>query len=311
MQERLQKIISRAGIASRRHAEDLIRSGQVRVNGVVVTELGAKADPVRDRVEAAGRVAKFSDTHVYLLMHKPPDVVSTLADPEGRRTLRNFLVGVSERVFPVGRLDYAASGAVFLTNDGDFANRMLKAAPSMPRTYWIKVKGRLSDDQLKSLSHTVNCKIFPLRGTHAAGKNPANPWYEAQMTGVRGDVLRKNLLAVGHPVEKFKRMKLASLDVDTVQEGHYRQLDAEEVAKLGRAVDRALTEHRPVAKGFKPKRDWRPRSEVLRKKTDGEKMAPETRPTIAGTRPVAGGKRPMTSGKRPMINNRRAGNRHR
>ncbi len=270
MQERLQKIISRAGIASRRHAEDLIRSGQVRVNGVVVTELGAKADPVRDRVEAAGRVAKFTDTHVYLLMHKPPEVVSTLADPEGRRTLRNFLVGVSERVFPVGRLDYAASGAVFLTNDGDFASRMLKAASSLPRTYWIKVKGRVSDDQLKSLAHTVNCKIFPLRGTHAAGKNPPNPWYEAQMTGVRGDVLRKNLLAIGHPVEKLKRMKLATWDVDTVQEGHYRELGAEEVAKLGRAVDRALSEHKPVPKSFKPKRDWRPRSEVLKKKVQGK-----------------------------------------
>ncbi len=312
MQERLQKIISRAGIASRRHAEDLIRSGQVLVNGVVVTELGAKADPVRDRVEAAGRVAKLSDTHVYLLMHKPPEVVATLADPEGRRTLRNFLMGMSERVFPVGRLDYAASGAVFLTNDGDFANRMLKAAPSLPRTYWIKVKGRISDDQLKSLAHTVNCKIFPLRGTHAAGKNPPNPWYEAQMTGVRGDVLRKNLLAIGHPVEKFKRMKLASLDVDTVEEGHYRQLDAEEVAKLGRAVDRALTENKPVSRGFKPKRDWRPRREKFRKKTDEEKKTGEKRPAIANTRPVTGsnrpitnGKRPMTSSKRPMSNNKR------
>ncbi|HEX3372193.1 MAG TPA: S4 domain-containing protein, partial [Candidatus Acidoferrales bacterium] len=185
MQERLQKIIARAGIASRRHAEDLIRSGQVRVNGVVITELGAKADPEKDRVEAAGRVAQISQAHVYLLMHKPPDVVSTLADPEGRRTLRNFLVGVSERVFPVGRLDYAASGVIFLTNDGDFASKMLKASPALAQSFWLKVKGRVSDDQLKVLSHTVDGKIFPLRGTHAAGKNPANPWYEAQIAGGR------------------------------------------------------------------------------------------------------------------------------
>ena len=98
MLERLQKIIANAGIASRRHAEDLILSGQVRVNGVVVTELGAKADPERDRVEAAGRVAQAPESRVYLLLNKPPEVVATLADPEGRRTLRNFLVGVSERV---------------------------------------------------------------------------------------------------------------------------------------------------------------------------------------------------------------------
>jgi len=275
MQERLQKIIARAGIASRRHAEDLIRSGQVRVNGVVVTELGAKADPDRDRVEAAGRAAQLSQANVYLLMHKPPDVVSTLADPEGRRTLRNFLVGVSERVFPVGRLDYAASGAIFLTNDGDFASKMLKASPALPQSFWLKVKGRVSDDQLKILSHTVDGKIFPLRGTHAAGKNPPNPWYEAQIAGGRRETLRRNLLAIGHPVEKVKRMKLASLDVDTVQEGHYRQLDAEEVAKLARAVDRALTENKPIPK---PRREWRPRAEMLKPKPESDKKPASLRP---------------------------------
>jgi 23S rRNA pseudouridine2605 synthase len=259
MLERLQKIIARAGIASRRHAEDLIRSGQVRVNGVIVTELGAKADPVRDRVEAAGSVAQVSGTHVYLLMNKPPEVVSTLADPEGRRTLRNFLVGVSERVYPVGRLDYAAGGAVFLTNDGELASRMLKASVSLPQTYWIKVKGRLSETELKSLAHALRGKIFPLRAPHAAGKNPPNPWYEVQISGVRRDLLRRNLLAMGHPVEKMKRMKLASLDSDTVLEGHYRQLSALEVAKLIRAVDRALAQDKPVPASTKPRRAWRAR----------------------------------------------------
>jgi 23S rRNA pseudouridine2605 synthase len=259
MLERLQKIIARAGITSRRHAEDLIRSGQVRVNGVVVTELGAKADPERDRVEAAGQVAKASEAHVYLLMNKPPEVVSTLADPEGRRTLRNFLVGVSERVFPVGRLEYAAGGAVFLTNDGELASRMLKASASLPQTYWIKVKGRLSETEMKSLTRALRGKIFPLRAPHAAGKNPPNPWYEVQISGVRRDLLRQNLLAMGHPVEKMKRMKLASLDSDTVPEGHYRQLSAPEVAKLVRAVDRALTQRKPVPAVTKPRRAWRAR----------------------------------------------------
>jgi pseudouridine synthase len=261
MLERLQKIISRAGIASRRHAEVLIRSGQVLVNGVVVTELGAKADPDHDRVEAAGKVARVSEGRVYVLLHKPPEIVSTLADPEGRRTLRNLLVGVSERVFPVGRLDYAASGAVFLTNDGDLASRMLKASPNLPQTYWIKVKGRLSEDQLKNLAGVLRGTIFPLRAPHAAGKNPPNPWYEVQFSGVRRDLLRRNLLAIGHRVEKMKRMKLASLDVDTVPEGSYRRLEAAEVAKLARAVDLALTNPKPMsvapkvqrARGRRPK----------------------------------------------------------
>src|SRR5258708_29972015 len=143
MLERLQKIIARAGIASRRHAEELIRSGQVRVNGVIVTELGAKADVEHDRIEAAGKVAHVSEEHVYVLLNKPPEIVSTLADPEGRRTVRNLLVGISQRVFPVGRLDYAASGVVFLTNDGELASRVLKAWHIRPQTYWIKVKGHL------------------------------------------------------------------------------------------------------------------------------------------------------------------------
>lgn len=265
MLERLQKIIARAGIASRRHAEDLIRSGQVRVNGVVVTELGAKADPERDRVEAAGRVAQVSEPRVYLLLNKPPEVVSTLADPEGRRTLRNFLVGVSERVFPVGRLDYAASGAVFLTSDGEFAGRMLKASASLPQTYWIKVKGRLDDSQMKSLAHALRGKIFPLRAPHAAGRHALNPWYEVQFSGVRRDLLRRNLLAMGHRVEKLKRMKLASLETDTVPEGHYRQLSEAEVAKLGRAVEHALGNHRPAPPvAAKPRRAWRRRRPVSR-----------------------------------------------
>lgn len=238
MLERLQKIIAHAGIASRRHAEDLILSGQVRVNGVVVTELGAKADPERDRVEAAGRLARSPESRVYLLLNKPPAVVATLADPEGRRTLRNFLVGVSERVFPVGALDYAAGGAVFLTNDGEFASRMLSAFAALPQTYWMKVKGRLSDVEIRTLARAMRAKIFPLRGTRAAGKNPANPWYEVQFSGVRRDLLRQNLLSIGHPIEKLRRMKLASLDAGTVGEGQYRQLTAPEVAKLSRAVER-------------------------------------------------------------------------
>jgi 23S rRNA pseudouridine2605 synthase len=259
MLERLQKIISRAGIASRRHAEDLIRSGQVRVNGVVVTELGAKADPERDRVEAAGKVAHISEAHVYLLMNKPPGVVATLADPEGRRTLRNYLVGVSERVFPVGRLEYAAGGALFLTNDGELAGKMLKASLALPQTVWIKVKGRLNDTQLKSLAHMIRGKIFPLRATHAAGKNPPNPWYEAQFSGVRHDLLSRNLQLLGHPVEKMRRMKLASLDADSVAEGNYRRLAAPEVAKLVRAVDHAMAQPKTALPAGKSRRVWRPR----------------------------------------------------
>ncbi|MGH9743109.1 MAG: S4 domain-containing protein, partial [Candidatus Acidiferrum sp.] len=132
----MQKIIGRAGIASRRHAEQLILSGQVRVNGVVVRELGTKADASKDKIVAAGRaVGTAEQRRVYLALHKPPEVVSAMADPEGRKTLRNFLRGLPERVFPVGNLEYTASGLVFLTNDGDLSAEMLKNWAQIEQVY--------------------------------------------------------------------------------------------------------------------------------------------------------------------------------
>ena len=122
---------------------------------------------------------------------------------------------------------------------------MLKASPNLPQTYWIKVKGRLSETQLKNLASSLKGEIFPLRAPHSAGKNPPNPWYQVQFSGVRRDLLRRNLLNMGHRVEKMKRVKLASLEADTVPEGHYRRLDAAEVAKLSRSIDRAL-ENKPA-----------------------------------------------------------------
>jgi len=145
MMERLQKIIARAGIASRRHAEQLILSGQVLVNGKVVTELGSKADPEKDKIEAAGRTIKDENRRaVYMLMHKPAEVVSSLADPEGRKNLRNLLRGFPERVYPVGNLEYSVTGLVFLTNDGDLAAKMLKQWDQLEQVYHVKIKGMLT-----------------------------------------------------------------------------------------------------------------------------------------------------------------------
>ena len=251
MLERLQKIISRAGISSRRHAEELIRSGQVRVNGVIVTELGAKADPVHDRVEAmAGKVARVSEQRTYVLLNKPPEIVSTLADPQGRRTVRNLLVGISQRVFPVGRLEYAASGAVFLTNDAKLASRILKASPFLLQTFWIKVKGRLDETQLKSLAHVFQGTIQPTA-------RPACGGQESSESMVRsGSIVcpplscscARNLLKIGHRVEKMKRVKLASLEIETVPEGHYRRLDSGGSGEnYARAVDYALKNQKPIS----------------------------------------------------------------
>src|SRR5215469_3592421 len=161
MLERLQKIIAHAGIASRRHAEQLILSGQVRVNGKTVTELGTKADPSKDKIEAAGRTVESEERHAYLLMHKPTEVVSALTDPEGRKTLRNFLRGFPQRVYPVGSLDYTASGLVLLTNDGALTAQMLKNWSSFAQLYHIKIKGRL----------TRPCRQFLVRGADVRREN--------------------------------------------------------------------------------------------------------------------------------------------
>ena len=232
MLERLQKIIARAGFASRRHAEELIRSGQVRVNGVVVTELGAKADPEHDRVEAAGRLAERPAAASYYILNKPPHVVSTMADPEGRATLRHVLRGLAGGVFPVGRLDYAASGLILLTSDGQLADAIFKVSSRLVQVYWVKLKGRPTAETLAKVTHRAQARLRLLRAPGAAASHPANPWYEAELRGARRDLLREALFAAGHPVEKMKRVRLGPLDIGELAEGHYRQLAPSEVALL-------------------------------------------------------------------------------
>jgi pseudouridine synthase len=239
MLERLQKIIARAGIASRRHAEELIRSGQVRVNGVVVSELGAKADPERDRVEVAGRLAEKPAEAAYYILNKPPHVVSTMSDPEGRATLRHVLRGLAGGVFPVGRLDYAASGLILLTSDGQLANAIFKASSRLVQVFWMKLKGRPTAETLSKVTHRAQARLRPLRAPGAAGDHAANPWYEAELRGARRDLLREALFAAGHPVEKLKRVGLGPLELGGLAEGHYRKLAPSEVAALRRAVERA------------------------------------------------------------------------
>jgi 23S rRNA pseudouridine2605 synthase len=238
MLERLQKIIARAGIASRRHAEELIRSGQVRVNGVTVTELGAKADPEHDRVEAAGRVAEPPAEPSYLLLHKPVQVVSTMSDPQGRATLRHLLRGLAGAVFPVGRLDYAASGLMLLTSDGELADRIFKNSARLPQVYWLKVAGRLTDDEMQQIRRQAHARLRRLRSPHAAAAEPANPWYEVELSDARRDLLRRSLFALGHPVEKMKRVRLGPLELGNLTEGRYRHLEPREVAQLRRFVEK-------------------------------------------------------------------------
>jgi 23S rRNA pseudouridine2605 synthase len=137
--ERLQKIIASAGVASRRKAEQLISAGQVQVNGTVVTELGSKADPETDHVRVNGKLLHGAQRHVYLLLNKPKGYVTTMSDPEKRPTVMDLIRGVKGRVYPIGRLDYASEGLLLLTNDGELAHRLMKAASHVAKTYVVKV----------------------------------------------------------------------------------------------------------------------------------------------------------------------------
>ena len=234
MLERLQKIIARAGIASRRHAEQLILSGQVRVNGKTVTALGTKADPTTDKVEAAGRTITSDARHVYLLLHKPPEVVSSLADPEGRKTLRNFLRGFPERVYPVGNLEYAASGLVFLTNDGDLAAQLLKHWNHLDQVYHIKIKGMLTLADVDRLNRELRLRLKTVRQPEATRRHSANYWYELTMQGPKLERLRHALFREHHPVEKVMRIALGPLSIDGLPRGRYRLLETREVDSLSK-----------------------------------------------------------------------------
>jgi len=229
MLERLQKIIAHAGIASRRHAEELITSGLVTVNGQTITELGSKADASRDHIKVSGKLLRPASERVYLLLNKPTEVVSTMSDPEGRPSLRDFLQGVSERVYPVGRLEYHSSGLVFLTNDGEIANRMLKSH-RLPQTYHLKLKSLLTFAEIEGLGRSTGARISRLR-------NKEMPWYEVTLSEARQDTLRNKLFQTGHPVEKMRRVGIGKLQLESLAPGRQRALSPAEVGMLSRILD--------------------------------------------------------------------------
>jgi 23S rRNA pseudouridine2605 synthase len=228
MEERLQKIIARAGIASRRRAEELIASGLVTVNGRTVTELGTKADEKRDHIKVSGKLVRSEKERVYYILNKPPEVVATMSDPEGRPSLRDFVQGIPQRLFPVGRLEYHAAGLVLLTNDGDFANRILQAH-HLTQSYHLKLKSLLTFAEIEELSRSANARI-------SRRKNMEAPWYEVTLPEASRDILRDRLFRSGHPVEKLKRVRIGSLELDSLPPGRYRALSVAEVTALPRAA---------------------------------------------------------------------------
>jgi 23S rRNA pseudouridine2605 synthase len=231
-EERLQKILSQAGVTSRRKAEALITEGRVSVNGETITELGSKADFDTDHIKVDGRALKKPTRHVYIAVNKPKGVVTTVSDPEGRQTVMHLMRGVKDRVFPVGRLDYNSEGLLLLTNDGEFAHRITAPASHVIKTYVVKANGALTEDQERVFREGI-----PLHGRKTAAaelkiiKRGANPWYEVKIVEGRQNQIREMFKYFGRLVEKLRRVKIAFLELD-VAPGRYRTLTSKEVERF-------------------------------------------------------------------------------
>ena len=259
-EERLQKIIAAAGVTSRRKAEELITAGLVSVNGQTVTQLGAKADPARDHIRVNGKLLRAPERHVYLAVNKPRGYVTSVSDPEGRPTIMDLVRAVGARVYPVGRLDYASEGLVLLTNDGDLAKKLMHASSHVSKTYLVKVAGKPDTEALGKLRSGVTITLENDRGRkHLVKTAPAriqlardapNPWYEVTLIEGRNRQIRRMFEQVGHHVEKIKRVRYGTLELD-VEPGKWRALTTSEVQRLkNMASARARREPRP-ARGTK------------------------------------------------------------
>lgn len=242
---RLQKIIAQAGIVSRRKAEELILNGRVQVNGQTITELGTKADPERDHIRVDGKLLHGAQQHRYLMLNKPKGYVTTSSDPEGRPTVMKFVERAGVRVFPVGRLDYQSEGLLLMTNDGELANALTRAAAKVEKVYLVKISGKPSAaglDQLRSGIMIERGKPGAREGRVMTApaqiklvRDAENPWYEVTLIEGRNREIRKMFEEIGHHVEKIRRVGYGPLVLDVVP-CEVRELSEEEVDALRKAA---------------------------------------------------------------------------
>jgi len=234
MLERLQKIISAAGVASRRAAEEIILEGRVRVNGKVVSELGSKADPGKDHIKVDGKLINPQQPQTYIMLNKPAGYITTMSDPEKRPLVQDLLKGVRTRVYPVGRLDYNTEGMLLLTNDGDFAHLITHPSHELSKTYLVKVKGQLDDATLEKLAKGIyldDGKTAPAR-VRKVRKEEANSWIEIAIHEGRKRQVRRMMDRVGHSVIRLKRTKIGPISLGDLPMGMFRHLTSDEVKML-------------------------------------------------------------------------------
>jgi 23S rRNA pseudouridine2605 synthase len=234
MQERLQKILSKAGVASRREAESIISSGRVAVNGVTVTEMGVKADPDKDIIMLDGKPVAPVQTKVYIMLNKPAGYVTTMKDPEGRRIVTELLKDVKERVYPVGRLDYNTEGLLLLTNDGEWANNLAHPRHEVDKEYQVRIRGRISQEQIDRLAGGVDLddgRTAPAT-VRVIRQSENNTWVSIVIHEGRYRQVRRMCEAVNLQVVRLKRSSYGFLDLGELRPGEYRRLTGNEVAGL-------------------------------------------------------------------------------
>src|SRR5947207_2057680 len=237
-EQRLQKLIAAAGIASRRHAEEMITAGEVTINGKIVTELGTKADPERDHIKVRGRLINpllQAREKIYVLLNKPRGYLTSLADPEGRPLVSELVPHSFGRLHPVGRLDFNTEGLLLLTNDGEFTNFITSARNRVAKVYEVKVKGVPPDDAIERLrrgiaigkgERTAAAEVRKLR------EIKANSWFEVTLHEGRNQQIRRMFDAIGHSVVKLRRTRIGTLDDRGLPLGKWRKLKEIEVKRL-------------------------------------------------------------------------------
>ncbi|HZI17411.1 MAG TPA: pseudouridine synthase [Pyrinomonadaceae bacterium] len=260
MEERLQKLIAAAGLASRRHAEELIAAGEVTVNGEVVREQGTKADPARDHIKVRGRLINpllEAREKVYVLLNKPRGYLSSLNDPEKRKLVSDLVPQSLGRLHPVGRLDYNSEGLLILTNDGELTNHVTSARNHIPKVYEVKVKGVPPEAQVERLRRGVRLddgvRTAPAEITKA-GETKTNAWFEVILREGRNQQIRRMFDSISHSVIKLRRVRIGPIADELLPVGAWRRLTPREVAQLrGKGRARAGAKSPAASKGTKQK----------------------------------------------------------
>ena len=247
--ERLNKWLARAGVASRRASDLMIEAGRVTVNGETVDRLGTRIDPGRDVVKLDGRrVTPPSQPGLYLMLHKPRGIVTTLSDPEGRPTIRDLLRGIRGRVFPVGRLDFQTEGLLLLTDDGELARDLMHPGKRVPKTYLAKVRGTPGEDRMDRLRQGVSLdgrKTLP--ATLRISRPGQNSWVEITIVEGRKHQVRRMFDCIGHPVSKLRRIRYGGVELGKLPSGRLRSLTGPEIESLRRSTEP------PTGRNPKPK----------------------------------------------------------